>query len=343
MRWIQGLKRDGNSLVVEAVDKGGTPVTHAVHILSELPDIGGTKKKIKFDTVLQDWKQVGADGYMRAMGIAAACEQRHVVFELVNDGFTYLLPAQVVLKAFFRPLKQISSHLFRPQGLEQVCVPNFVASNVNFLMTGLSHRTQACKSLQRPLSWFWCFPSARRMWNSVYDYARRGILGCDLALGSARIVVTGVKKGGAFLVTEMTVLQVISDETPYAFALGHPQNIVFHEGVAFRGRTLSDFVARKDSAISAVNGDWSLSDNEWRHIYPLFEQQEKRGRKHRRHELRALLDGILGKLGSGIPWMKYSFTAGTWSNACKLYGECRKDGRWDQIESILRRSRDSAG
>jgi hypothetical protein len=138
----------------------------------------------------------------------------------------------------------------------------------------------------------------------------------------------------------MTVLQVTTDEIPFDFAKTHPSKIVFHEGVSFRTRQLSDFVARPDSNIAQRNGQWDLSNSEWAAIYPLFEEQEKRGNAKRKHELRSLIDGILTKLGTGVPWTKFQFSAGNWSNASKLYGECRKDGRWEEILGVLARTRE---
>lgn len=339
MLWVEGITRADTKLAVLKVDAAGRRSNCPLDTLKELPEQGGRCQKSKFDTNFQTWEPTGPADYARGIGMQHPISNAHRVFRLTDRDTTYLIPAQVLFKAVFRPLGTLALNLFRPQGLEQTCVPKHTDAGVSFVMTGLSQRTQSCTSLQRPLSWMWSFPSARRMWESVYRYACSGELACDLPIGKARIVVTGVKKDGLFLVTEMTVLQVTTDEIPFEFARNHLSTIIFHEGVSFRMRQLSDFVARPDSNIAQRNGQWDLSDSEWSAIYPLFEEQQKRGNAKRKHELRSLLDGILAKLGTGIPWTKFQFLAGTWSNASKLYGECRKDGRWEEILGILERSR----
>lgn len=339
MQWIDGIARKNNKFVAVKTDNTGQITTRPLSNLSELPKPLGKYQKSKLDTNFQDWEIASATEYLRGVGLPIQASGSHRVFRFSRQQVTYLIPAHVLFKATFRPLGVLTSYLFRPQGLEQTCVPTLEDARVNFVLQGLSQRTQSCTSLQHPLSWLWCFPSARRMWESVYAYACNGALACDLPLGDARIVVTGISKEDFFYVTEMTILQIKTGETPFEFALTHPKTIVFHEGISFRRRQPDDFVAKADRTIVPINGQWALTDSEWDAIYPLFSEQEKRGNPNRKHELRTLIDGIIGKLGTGIPWKKYKYETGTWSNASKLYGECRKDGRWAKIQLILNRSR----
>lgn len=339
MFWVEGIRRDNAKFAVLSTDKNGQQNTYPLDRLSELHKPTGRSHKSKLDTDFQEWGLASVGDYLGALGLLMPSTNTHQIFKFSDQRLTYFLPAQVLFKAVFRPLGLMTSYLFRPQGLEQVCVPTLAGSTVSFVMPGISQRTQSCSSLQQPLSWMWCFPSARRMFESVYANACNGVLGCELPFGKARIAVTGIKKDALFLITELTMLQVTTTETPFDFAQSHRKEIIFHEGVAFRSRQRCDFVAQADTTIPHLNGRWDLTDQEWSAIYPIFSKQEKRGSAKRKHELRTLINGIIAKLGSGVPWKKFKFETGTWSNACKLYGECRKDGRWEQIQLILKSSR----
>ncbi|MDB5763927.1 MAG: putative transposase of family [Herminiimonas sp.] len=340
MQWIEGIVREDARLVATAaIDGNGKRHTYSLSELSKLSKAHSRSHISKLNTDFQNWQLSSANDYISGFGLSSTVDEAHRVFKFEHEKVTYLVPAAVLFKAIFRPLNLTATYLFRPQGLEQACVPTLSSAGANFVMSGLSKRAQSCSSLQQPLSWLWCFPSAKLMWNSVYSYACNGLLACDLPVGNARIVAKGVKKDAQLFVTEITMLQITTDEEPFEFACVHSKTIVFHEGVSFRNRQLSDFVARADNTLIQVNGKWDVTDQEWDAIYQLFSEQEKRGSSKRKHELRTLIDGILAKLGTGIPWTKFEFKAGTWSNASKLYGECRKDGRWLEIQTILKHSR----
>ncbi|SFI02805.1 Putative transposase of IS4/5 family [Collimonas sp. OK307] len=339
MRWVEEIARENTKFVAIEIDKDGTRQSHPLTEIGSFLKDNASRHKRKFDTNFQDWQLASVAEYLHGFGISDSVKEHHRVFKIQHEQMTYLIPAGVLFKAIFRPLNLMAVHIFRPQSLEQVCVPTLKGAGVHFVMSGLSGRNQSCLSLQQPLSWMWCFPSAKRMWNSAYDYACRGQFACDLPLGKARVVVKGRKKKQKFFVTEMTLLQITAEEEPFEFALGHPTTIVFHEGASFRTKQPFDFVARPDEALSPTDSRWEITDQEWRSIYPIFSEQETRGRSKRKHDLRTLIDGIIAKLGTEIPWRKFVFKTGTWSNASKLYGECKKDSRWEKIQIILAQSR----
>jgi len=339
MRWVEEIARENTKFVAIEIDKDGTRQSHPLSEIGSFLKDDASRHKNKFDTSFQDWQLASVADYLHGFGICVSVREHHRVFKIQCEQMTYFIPAGVLFKAIFRPLNLTVTHIFRPQSLEQVCIPTLKGAGVHFVMSGLRGRNQSCLSLQQPLSWMWCFPSAKRMWNSVYDYACQGQFACDLPLGKARLVVKGRKKKQNFFVTEMTLLQVTPDEEPFEFAFGHPTAIVFHESVSFRTKQLSDFVAQPDKTLETINGRWEMTDEEWRAIYPMFSAQETRGRSKRKHDLRTLIDGIIAKLGTGVPWTKFVFKTGTWFNASKLYGECKKDGRWEKIQIILAQSR----
>lgn len=338
MEWICGIQKKSDRFVAR-VGSNYSEVTRSLRDLGKVPITLNKRHKSKLDTNFDDWRIASSVDYIATAGLNVAITDEHRVFTFHHEGTTYLVPTIVFFKAMFRPLSILAEYLFRPSGLNQVCVPKDFNGQIEFVIPGINHRIRSCLTLQQPLSWMWCYPSAKRMWDSVYEYANQGMLACELPKGSSRVVVTGARLKGRFLVNEMTILQVHTTEAPFAFAPAHSSTIVFHDGVHFRSRKPSDFIGACDPAQLRNNEGWRTSDSEWDAIYQLFASQEKRGHSKRKHELRTLIDDILEKLGTGVPWQKFQFHAGTWSNACKLYGECRKDGRWSEIQSILNRSR----
>ena len=262
------------------------------------------------------------------------------IFAVEYDGTWFLMPALVLLQALFRPLHLLADYLLRPQGLEQVCIP--CADNchdVEWSLLGLRNRQGSLSTLRQPMAWMWSFPSARKMWESVYECGQGGALGLLLPEGEIELVVRGALRGDTLCVTDACFTRVITEEKPYPFASGHTGKITFHENVAFTGRHTAP-TPTLDETIRTVHGSWSVTDAEWTRIEPILVGNPIK-KKPRLHDLRDLLDGVLVKLGSGIPWQKVEYKVGTWNNAAGAYQQWVKDGRWQRVRATLVESRGS--
>ena len=83
------------------------------------------------------------------------------------------------------------------------------------------------------MAWMWSFPSARKMWDSVYESGQGGALGLVLPEGEIELVLHGTRTPAGVLVTAAHLVRIVTDESPYTFALGHTGIVVFHDGANF--------------------------------------------------------------------------------------------------------------
>ena len=75
---------------------------------------------------------------------------------------------------------------------------------------------------------------------------------------------------------------------------------------------------RYQTANCSIRGSaWCLSDHEWAAIKPIVAPTSSNRGQNRKHDLRTLVDGVIEKIGSGVPWQKMAYTAGDWRNACR--------------------------
>jgi transposase len=178
----------------------------------------------------------------------------------------------------------------------------------------------------------WYFPSARRMWDSVYAHASTGRLALDLPHGTLRMTVRGIWRDGSYLVTELTILSVFPAEKPFDFAPFVPQQIIFH-GIVTAFSSTTDVT--QCQIAQGANG-WDLTDAEWAAIKPHLGRGDN-WRCH--HDGRAVLNGVLRKVGTGLAWRKVEYGVSNWALAQYTYNRYRRDGRWQLIEDVLNRTR----
>jgi transposase len=83
-----------------------------------------------------------------------------------------------------------------------------------------------------------------------------------------------------------------------------------------------------------------LSDAEWARLQPLLPPQ-KAGRP--RHDDRRLLNGILWKLATGVPWRDLSERYGPWQTVYTRFRRWTRAGVWDRLFAAVQRQADVAG
>jgi hypothetical protein len=300
-------------------------------------------RRARVDSDFKNWSTASAHEYLGGLGVELHVSERHLIFSVSHDGVRYLIPALVLIKAMFRPFSQLAPFLFAPNGLELMSTPDPSCSQPSVhLMPGvLDTHSGRTVSVREPLSWYWSFPTARHCWDSVYAWARKGHLALDLPTGKIRLVIKGKLNGGTCYVTDCSVIRVDIEEVPYDFARNHRKYVCFHEGASLgdqrkgkKGRP----APLSDGKLLIRGSTWSLSDDEWAAIKQIVIPASSNGGRNRKHDLRTLLDGIVEKVGSGVPWQKMTYKAGDWRNAC---GEYRKlqNGEWEKICSILSKTR----
>ena len=83
-----------------------------------------------------------------------------------------------------------------------------------------------------------------------------------------------------------------------------------------------------------------LSDAEWARLAPLLPPR-KPGRP--RQDDRRILNGILWKLATGVPWRDLPERYGPWETVYKRFARWQTDGTWARIEAALRTQAEGAG
>jgi transposase len=83
-----------------------------------------------------------------------------------------------------------------------------------------------------------------------------------------------------------------------------------------------------------------LSESEWARLQPLLPPR-KPGRP--RQDDRRILNGIVWKLASGVPWRDLPERYGPWQTVYTRFRRWTQAGVWDQLFAAVQRQADAAG
>ncbi|MGZ5857972.1 MAG: transposase [Burkholderiaceae bacterium] len=331
--WVEKIQRINGKFSFMSVDENGRRSDNAISELSRV-DCGLKLDRAKVLTNFSEWTVASAKSYLPAL--TDNYEELHRVFSFQNQGIQFLVPALVLLKAFFRPNEAVFKYLFEHNGLERICVPSTsTQSDVAILLPLCMHsRAAASLSIRQPLSWMWSFPSAKNLWDSVILAANRGELSLDLPIGLAKVVLHGQKSGNLFKVTDVHFTKITTTEESYEFAVGHTKAIQFHKKIKHpRKRALrTDIPTHADGSIT-------LTDEEWLKVSILLDANSANKSKNRKYPLRSIVDGIVNKNAHGIAWKDANFKEGNLSSALQYFRKWNKDGRWEELVSYLNTAR----
>jgi transposase len=85
-----------------------------------------------------------------------------------------------------------------------------------------------------------------------------------------------------------------------------------------------------------------LSDDRWARIEPLLPSSDgQRGRPFRDH--RQVVEGIVYRLRTGVPWRDLPGEFGPWQTVWKRHRRFSGDGTWDKVWTQLLAEADAAG
>jgi transposase len=91
-----------------------------------------------------------------------------------------------------------------------------------------------------------------------------------------------------------------------------------------------------------MNRRFEISDDEWERLAPLLPStRPQRGGRWRDH--RQVLNGILFRVRTGIPWRDLPERYGPWQTVYKRFARWQTDGTWVRIEACLHTQADAAG
>jgi hypothetical protein len=304
--------------------------------LNGLPDAVDARRRaeVGFD----EWEPVSITEYAGAFGLSVPKSHRHEVWAFQYNRSRFVVPALVLMRALFRPNHHVFPLLFHPQSLEDVCTYAGPGPQGHIALLGGfrgSYYDRDRASITEPLSWMYCFPSARAMWASAFGASQEGRLALELPQASARMVLHGRMHAQNFYVTRLAFVSVAATEDPFEFASNHSRTICFHvmdEAMA------SGFKRNKtrDDSIGLRDGEHALSDDEWRAIEPIV----VRGGPGFKYDPRAVVDAVLAKQCQGTSWTETTYPPGIQhTTACVAFCRWQKDGRWRQVLEVLRETR----
>ena len=85
-----------------------------------------------------------------------------------------------------------------------------------------------------------------------------------------------------------------------------------------------------------------MTDEQWARIEPLLPSQKgPMGPPFRPH--RPILEGILFRYRTGIPWRDLPAQYGSWQTAHRRHQQWCKDGTYDEVLSVIQAEADAAG
>jgi transposase len=91
-----------------------------------------------------------------------------------------------------------------------------------------------------------------------------------------------------------------------------------------------------------MSRQWVLSDGMWARVEPLLPSTDgKRGRRFRDH--RQVIEGILYRLRTSVPWRDLPDCYGPWQTVWKRHNRFSKDGTYDRLLAELQVDADALG
>lgn len=331
MHWIEGISRTTGGFVLDTIAENGDRDRHSLSALSHL-DVSDRRSRKRVVTDCRTWTRRSADPFWDRFALHGnQPRDDHGVFQFDVEGQPYLLPVAVLLAAAVRPIRLMQAFLFRPQGLEyfstpiiENCRPGIELHLPQSQVFG--YNNQLPSSLIATYSWMHSFPSARKMWDSVYLAALTGRLDLAPPLATLTMALRSQEWKGFRLITEATIVSVETHEAPFAFAEGHPCRVHFHDSAGVDWATAHHPV---NTTPPGPDG-WKLTDAEWKLLAAIVKPAPRA-----KHDLREIINLILEKLATDQPWRALEFGRLNFSIVQGTYRRLKADGRWKELESLL--------
>ena len=325
MFWVQTVNANRDELILNDCSVISTDRLHRIQV-----EPNETLKKSRVQTHFTSWRIVPPEEVTAALGVRL--NQRF--YEFNWDKQRFWVPAQVLIPRLINPWSVLCKFALSSAGIDSLCVPaSDVSNGLLFFQNVMNGRELSRQSILQPLLWACSSPSTRRAWNSVHRYALKGELAMDLPVGCARLACHSMKVSDVWLVLELVVNSVFSEELPYDFAVGSSRMVVFREPV--RPRVAGE--SKDKFSLQRNHSGWSLTDEEWGAVEPIFQH---RFRRPQAYSTRQILDNILEKLGRGCTWRTLDCKQGNWVTAHQRYRTYRKSGQLQQMLGVLQSMRE---
>lgn len=345
MEWIERIKRsDVGSLVPLLVDQqGNRRMASLCNAKPLMPPRENGFTKLR-GLRLNSLTLADPSEYLRAFGFDDAGVGGHEVYETVIDGQRILVPALVLLVALLSRLSAIGDRLLEPTSLDRVATPLIVDGRVRI---GFGRKSELAQGGRRELiqaryKWLTCYPSATRMWHSVYRAAESGRLGLALPFATIEGTLFGRRRDGVVFATRLSIKTLVPNEAPLPFAAPHVERAFvfrFDETNAAQleryrhARNVHPNIQRDVSIPAGAMGP-RMSDAEWDTV-----RAELKAKGFRTTLLaKESVDIGLEKLSVGRPWDDMGPLS---ARAEFLHWRWVRDGQWQVLEETLNELRAS--
>lgn len=221
MEWLEKFENDGKFPRPIFIDSQGNTRP------GKLDDIKRTNATVGYRVAriqrldLARLHPCGSENHLKALGIPTLLHESHPCFELEDDNRKFVIPAAVMLTAIIGDLSTIGERILRAGSLSQFASP--LGKNGKIMQKFGKKVPYGVQKFNREnvlhrYEWLTCFPSARRMWASVYHHARAGKMQIDLPKATVDISISGFSADGVVHVTRAMVYKVFPSEPPVAMA-----------------------------------------------------------------------------------------------------------------------------
>lgn len=338
MEWLSAVQSTHRGFVAKMEADGGAHLAPLSSLVSRgIPNERRARKVV--DQQFASWREVDSAEYFQAFGISPTCAGRsgHAVYEAGDNDLRVLIPALVIMRAFFRPTQYLLPQMFAPQALDRVRYLDFSKAppSIEFVSETWRNLGDRYGDVRTPISWMSVFPSAMRFAGSVHLNARSGRIALLLPKARIKIALQGQRQERCLYATNATLLEVDALEEPMDWAMNHAKRIYRRAPVNSKSSPVlrvADIPPRPDGSLEVDDEEWALIK-----LILLPECSERR----LRIDQRGVFNGILRKLAIGSGWRSTAYPVGGRTHALYAYRRWSQNGALNGALAILRGRRSS--
>lgn len=298
------------------------------------------------DIDLKEFRLCASETYLAAIGIRTPHRDSHSCFKLEYQNRQIVIPAAILMASLITDLSAIGEKLLCAGGLNEVAAP-LVDNDQVLLKFGkrIIYRRKTFKeeNVFSRYEWLTCFPSARRMWGSVYSYASTGRMHLDLPSARVDVSISGFSSKGIVYATKIRISKIFPNEPPLAMAIGLTREVyVINRGTDVtsaqelwkhrKPRQVDKSLKEKISFPQGAQG-WQVTPAEWKEIQTNLERAGFTANERSRDSINLAIE----KLVCGHTWKSIG---AHWRAAEVIFRKWASNGRWKVLETTLQELRD---
>jgi hypothetical protein len=338
MEWIERIERVDGRLTPIYVDAAGTRRPGSLRDAKQRLKRTGYKHAEVTGLSLPTLACEDATRYLRGIGMRTVDPSAHDVFAFQHGEDHVLVPTSTLLTGLIARLSSVGDRLLEASSLPRVAFPLVKDGELSIgfprkLRLEADGRTEP---VQRRFTWLTCYPSARRMWSSVYEAASKGRLSMTLPVASIDAAVAGHRSGNSVFVTRLNVKTVYPKEVPLPFAapfVAPPFHVAADAGGAhrlseyWRLATTNGSITR-DSNISIGPAGYPTTHEEWAAVKEIMRPSGLAFTD----KSKSKVDAALLKFGEGRTWASVAANIKVLRSTHQRWVA---EGRWAALKEAL--------